>query len=342
MVPNSDGADARGPLTRAPRSRASRLIANALGKFSYGVSDRRDFCEGAKPRQLHFAPWQPRELFALHRSTIFEEEALHLLALSRRSAATILGLALLWVIANRVGVLKADGLLAAACAAELLHRQDDLEDVLRRHRSAFIAEARQANLPPELLAAVVADHHAALTAVRRFADCAGSALGGDLSLGPAQVRISTAVRIDGASYDSISTHTFHRYRSSLLDPNANIRYQARELRFLLDRHARDSPLDAEGLVHDPATMARLITEYRVGRLPTSSFDPYVRRSSAVSTLRFMHAANIEFFNRPRAEVVRMRKAIEDHLTYLNCETRNSTPATCQEWKTSLAYPGGGE
>jgi hypothetical protein len=156
--------------------------------------------------------------------------------------------------------------------------------VLRRHRSAFIAEAGQANLPPELLAAIVADHHAALTAVRRFADCAGSALGGDLSLGPAQVRISTAVRIDGTSYDSISTHTFHRYRSSLLNPDESIRYQARVLRLLLDRYALDSPLDAEGLVHDPATMARLITEYRVG--PATSFDPYVRRSSAVSTLRF--------------------------------------------------------
>jgi len=56
----------------------------------------------------------------------------------------------------------------------------------------------------------------------------------------------------------------------------------------------------------------------------------------------MHAADMELFNRPRAEVVRMRKAIEDYLTYLNCETRNSTPATCQEWKTSLAYLAGAE
>ena len=268
---------------------------------------------------------------------LFKAEALRLLALNRRSAGAILVLALGCVIANLVGVLKADALLAAACAAELLHRQVELEEVLRRHRNAFIAEAAQANLPPELLAAIVADHHEALTPVRRFADCAGSALGGDLSLGPAQVRISTAVRLDGASYGSISIHTFHRYRSRLLDPNENIRYEARELRrLLLDRHAPDWPLDADGLVHDPATMARLITEYRVGRLPTS-FDPHVRRSSAVSTLRFMHAADMELFNRPRAEVVRMREVIEDHLTYLNCETRNSTPATCQEWKTSLGY-----
>jgi hypothetical protein len=256
--------------------------------------------------------------------------------LSRRSVATILGLVLLWVIASRVGVLKADGLLAAACTAELLQRQDDLKDVLRRHRSAFITEAEQADLPPELLAAIVADHHAALTPVRRFADCAGSALGGNLSLGPAQVRISTAVGIDGASFDSISPHTFHRYRANLLDPKENIRYEARELRLLLDRHAPHSPLDAEGLARDPATMARLITEYRVGRLPTS-FDPNVRRSSAVSTLRFMHAADTELFDRPRAEVVRMRKVIENYLTYLNCDTRNATPATCQEWKSSLEY-----
>lgn len=259
---------------------------------------------------------------------------MHLRAVIRRSAVTIFGLALLWVIANRAGVVRADGLLAAACTAELLHGQNDLEDLLHRHRTAFMAEARQANLPPELLAAIVADHHAALTAARRFADCAGSALGGNLSLGPAQVRISTAVQIDGARYDSISPRTFHRYRSTLLDPEANIRYQARELRRLLDRHAPALPVDAEGLAYDPATMARLITEYRVGRLP-GSYDPAVRRSSAVSTLRFMHAADTEFFNRPMADVARMKKAIADHLTYLNCETRNSTPATCREWKTAL-------
>lgn len=263
---------------------------------------------------------------------------MNLLALSRRSAFAILGLALLCVIANRVGVLKADGLLAAACAAELLHRQADLDDVLSLHRGAFVTEGARANLPPELLAAIVADHHAARTAARRFADCAGSALGGDLSLGPAQIRISTAVRVDGASYNSIGSRTFHSYRSRLLDPAENIRYQARELRLLLDRYELDSPLDAEGLLHDPATMARLITEYRVGRLATL-YDPHVRRSSAVSTLRFMHAADLQFFNRPRAEAVRIRKVIEDYLTYLNCETRNSTSATCQEWQTSLAYAG---
>jgi hypothetical protein len=55
----------------------------------------------------------------------------------------------------------------------------------------------------------------------------------------------------------------------------------------------------------------------------------------IAAADFMHAADSELFNRPRAEAVRMRKAIEDYLTYLNCETRNSTSATCQEWKTSL-------
>lgn len=190
-------------------------------------------------------------------------------------------------------------------------------------------------MPPELLAAIVADHHEALTAVRRFTDCAGSALGADLSLGPAQVRISTAARIDGASYESIPTQTFHRCRSSLLEPNENIRYQAKELRLLLDRHVPGPSLDADGLVRDPATMARLITACRVGRVP-AAYDPHVRRSSAVSTLRFMQATAIEFFERPLPEVVEIRKEIENHLTYLNCETRNSTPATCQEWRTSLA------
>lgn len=254
----------------------------------------------------------------------------------RRSAATVLGLVLSAVMANRVGVLKADVLSATTCTGELFHRQEGLESVLNRYRTAFILEAEQAGIPAEFLAAIVADHHAALTSARRFTDCAGSALGADLSLGPAQVRISTAVGIDGANYDSISIGTFHQTRLKLLDPGNNIRYQARVLRFFLDRQTQGSPLDAEGLVHDPATMARLVTEYRVGRLP-ESFDSDVRRSSAESTLRFMHAA--EFFNRPSEEVMQIRKLIEDHLTYLNCEARNSTSATCQEWKTALTAEG---
>ncbi|GMV23218.1 MAG: hypothetical protein AMXMBFR57_31670 [Acidimicrobiia bacterium] len=255
--------------------------------------------------------------------------------MKRVLVSVVLCLALLAIAAGRLGVVKADVLLAAACTPELLRPHDDLEAVLRRHRSAFIAQGKASDLPPEFLAAIVADHHAALTPVRRFTDCAGSALGADVSLGPAQVRISTAVGLDAAGNSVITPHTFHLYRSRLLNPAENIRYQARELRASLDRQRRGTPMDANGLVHDPATMARLVTEYRVGHLP-ESFDPDVRRTSAESTLRFMYAG--EFFNRSAEGVMRIRQGLERYLTYLNCETRNSTPSTCQEWKAWMQYP----
>lgn len=263
--------------------------------------------------------------------------ALHRRGLIRWSAAALLGLVVLGCVAGRAGVIRADGLAAAACASELARPHDDLQSVLRRHREAFVSEAAHVNLPPEFLAAVVADHHAALTPFRRFTDCAGSALGRDVSLGAAQVRISTAVQIDGASFGAISNRTFQDYRARLLTPGENIRFQAKEVRDLLDRHAQSGPLHPEGLIHDPEAMARLITAYRVGRLPPST-DPDVRRASAVSTLRFLYSGSIEFVDRPQAEVARIKKGIETHLTHLNCETRNSTPQTCQEWKASLGRP----
>lgn len=39
------------------------VVINATGPFADGVrrlADRHDFCKGAKPRHVHFAPWQRR------------------------------------------------------------------------------------------------------------------------------------------------------------------------------------------------------------------------------------------------------------------------------------------
>jgi hypothetical protein len=255
-------------------------------------------------------------------------------SLSKRFIAFIVcGLGFL-IIADRLVLLRSDGFASVGCLSALFHDREEPLKVVLRYRDIINAEAERADLPAELLAAIIANHQEALTPFRRFTDCSGSALGGDLSLGPAQVRISTAVRVDGGNYDLISPEEFRRYRSRLLDPSANIHYQAGELRLLLDRDSRSPGLSADALIDMPGTMALLITEYRVGRID-GPVDPAIRRANAVSALRFMHSRDLYIFSRAEEDVLRVRSQIEGYLTHMNCESRNTTAAICEEWKESL-------
>jgi hypothetical protein len=258
--------------------------------------------------------------------------------LGKRSVAFVVcGLGLL-IGADRLELWRPDAFAAVGCVSTLFDEQESPLHAVLRYRDVINAEAKRADLPPELLAAIIANHHGALTPFRRFTDCFGSALGGDLSLGPAQVRISTAVRADGAGYDTLSAADFRRYRVRLLDPSANIRYQARELRLLLDRDSRFPGMSAEALIDSPGTMALLITEYRVGRIDTP-MDPAIRRTHAVSALRFMHARDFYVFSRSDDDALRIRSRIETYLTHMNCESRNFSPAVCEEWTEFLRAGG---
>lgn len=236
------------------------------------------------------------------------------------------------IVADRFALLRLDTVEAVTCVSELFGEHEDPLAVVRRHQNVIGTAADRAHLPPELVAAILADHQAELTPFRRFTDCAGSALGADLSLGPAQVRLSTAVSIDGSDYTSLSPRDFRQYRSRLLDPAENIGYQARVLRWLLQRNNRSAAMSADALIHDPEVMAVLITEYRVGPSRTP-MDPNIRRTRAVATLRLMHGRDLYVFGRP-GDDAGVRGQIDAYLTYINCESRNARAGDCQEWKNA--------
>ena len=161
---------------------------------------------------------------------------------------------------TRVGVV-------AACmrTKEIFQSKTDGITVIQQNRHAIMNEAGNFDLPPELLAAILYDHQRDLTSFRKFTDCVGSALGGDFSLGPAQVRISTAIQSDGRRVSAITPREFKVYRAALLDPSLNIRCQAKELRSLIERKDRSPGITSAELMNRPPIMALLLSEYRTGR-----------------------------------------------------------------------------
>ena len=82
------------------------------------------------------------------------------------------------------------------------------------------------------------------------------------SLGPAQVRIGTAIQSDNKRLAAITPKEFKVYRASLPDPNLNIRCQAKELRSLLLRKDRSPGIKSVELINSPQIMALLL--YRMG------------------------------------------------------------------------------
>src|SRR5690606_16921635 len=123
--------------------------------------------------------------------------------------------------AGKMHLIRTDGMAFTACPLELAGATPDGDATIIQHQDAISSAAERHDLPPEVLAAIIRGHQPDLTPYRQFTDCAGSALGADVSLGPAQIRISTA-----AGSNEITPANFARYRSALLHPDSNIEIQA--------------------------------------------------------------------------------------------------------------------
>jgi hypothetical protein len=192
----------------------------------------------------------------------------------RRRTGIALGIVLIAALsADMARLVRPSGLSAAACTPILFRKAMDEPQFIETARSAIIRESESNDLPSLLVAAIAVDHRRQLTPHRAFTDCFGSALGADLSLGPAQIRMSTAAQLDGKSLSTMSATAHRELRAMLLETNANISYETRELRALLERQHRSPGISASALLNSPATMALLITEYRSGRMPTSVLMP---------------------------------------------------------------------
>jgi len=196
-------------------------------------------------------------------------------------------------------------------------------------RSAIIRESQTNDLPSLLVAAIAIDHRRQLTRYRAFTDCLGSALGADLSLGPAQIRMSTAAQLDGQSFATMSVTAHRKLRAKLLETNTNISYEARELRSLLERQHGSPGLSASALLGNPATMALLITEYRSGRMPTAEENSPVG-ANALRTLRLLQDDALAQFRAPGFDIARSQAEIEAYFSAIRCKSGKSNRRCARE------------
>lgn len=234
------------------------------------------------------------------------------------------------VTADLLQIVRPSGIAAASCVPGLFAGAPSSGDLLAAHESEIEEQAIINGLPPELLAAVIINHQGGMSAWRRFTDCFGSALGANLSLGLAQVRLSTAALVDGETLASLSPRRFRRLRKDLLTDERNIAYQAREMRALLEREHRFPGLGPDELIREPFVMALLITEYRTGRSAAASIDSRLD-ANAFSALRILRRDMLQRFRRKPDEVAAIRKAIGEYLTYIYCDSGIFNSGVCEEW-----------
>lgn len=230
------------------------------------------------------------------------------------------------VVLERIDILRTDSLAALSCTMLLVSDRPDRLATVREHKPSIVRSADEFDLPPELLAANVVSHEAGLTPFRAFTDCAGSAMGANLSLGPAQVRISTAALAEGRRYPSLSPAEFKAYRRNLLTPGRNIWFQARELRHLLARTREHAEMDADTLIESPAVMARVISDYREGTAEPDRVSGY-----ALGTLQLLLDDALYAYERPETDRDHVQARIDEYLEYIYCRSGMFNTSTCEAW-----------
>jgi hypothetical protein len=248
----------------------------------------------------------------------------------RRRVGFALGIALVSaLLVDLAALVKPSGLSAVSCTPILLRPAVDESLFIESARSTIIRESVSNDLPSLLVAAIAVDHRRQLTRYRTFTDCLGSALGSDLSLGPAQIRMSTAARLDGKSFTNMPATAHRRLRAQLLATNSNISYETRELRSLLERQNRTPGMSASALLSSPATMALLITEYRSGRMPTTEENSPVG-ANALRTLRLLQDDALAQFRDPEFDIARSQAEIEAYFAAIRCKSGKSNRACARE------------
>lgn len=241
---------------------------------------------------------------------------------------------LLFLASGKLHLIRTDGIRLAACPLQLAAGRTDADGVILRRRDAIVSASRRHGLPPEMVAAIIHGHQPGLTPFRRLTDCAGSALGADLSLGPAQIRISTAASGDGLATNPLSPADFARYRAALLNPDTNIEYQARELRRLLERDVRFPGITGEELVRNPRAMALLMSEYRAGPQNAEAEDSRIGMTG-LRDLRHMLVDGVYVFGRGEAETALIRDRVFWYLDDAYCD--GDVVWFCNEWRSSAPY-----
>ncbi len=249
----------------------------------------------------------------------------------RRPALALLGVLLLaLVVADLMQWVKPSGISALACTTTLFRGNPDTRHLLELHHDAIVRQSAIHDLPSSLVAAVIVDHQNQQSLSGNLSDCLGSAVGVNLSLGLAQVRLGTAAQNDGRLLSDLSAAEYRQLRARLLHPDSNIAYEARELRALKERRIRFPGMPANELLHNPEAMALLISEYRKGRMPSASTQSRLS-INAFSTLGLMLDGTLAQFDRPEENPELARSRIRSYLSQIYCESGMFTERACSSW-----------
>jgi hypothetical protein len=252
----------------------------------------------------------------------------------RRPALFLLGALLLALVAaDLMQWVKPSGLSALACTPALFRGNPDTVRLLDLHRDAITQQAALHELPSALVAAVIVDHQNQQSLSGNLSDCVGSAVNVNLSLGLAQMRLSTAAQNDGNLLSDLSASEYRQLRSRLLKPESNIAYAARELRALKERAIRFPGMPASELLHNPEAMALLISEYRMGRMPTAAARSRLS-INAFSTLGLMQDGTLAQFDRPDENPELARSRIRAYLSQIYCQSDMFNESACGDWLRS--------
>ncbi len=255
----------------------------------------------------------------------------------RKPVLLLLGVILLALVAaDLMRWVKPSGLSALACTTTLFRRNPDTDQLLALHRDAIIQESARHDLPSVLLAAVIVDHQNQQSLSGNLTDCLGSAVGVNLSLGLAQIRLGTAAQNDGRLLTDLSASEYRQLRSRLLNPDSNITYAARELRALRERPIRYPGMGATELLHNPEAMALLISEYRKGRMPTAAARSGLN-INAFSTLGLMQDGTLAQFDRPEEDPALARALIREYLTRIYCQSGMFNERACRDWQETSPH-----
>lgn len=256
---------------------------------------------------------------------------------ARRAAAAIAAALAVVIVVDLLEVVRPSPVAAVACTALLVKPGESASAFLNRYQDEIRGTSATYDLPASLVAAVVADHLRQQTAFRDFTDCAGSALGANLSLGPGQIRMSTAAALQRRSFANLSGPAYRELRRRLMTPEENLDFTAKELRALLERRNRYPGITSTELMRQPHAMALAVSEYRMGR-SSAPRDSAKLGINAFGTLSLMQGGELDYLENG-TNLALERAHITEYLRYIHCESGIFNERACSDWtKRQAADP----